>query len=465
MRNYKKKANHAFGTTRIMFNIKNKFMIKNQDSKSNNFADFATIAAPSVLATPYIPCEVFKNLPDILNESVTVFDDRREKDVFLTGALGVLSGCFPNVYGIYDGREVYPNLYTYVSAPAASGKGTLAFSRYLGMEYHEQIKSIHISGEAQPVLFIPGNTSAAAFMGHLQSNKNGIFFETEADTIGNTFKQDWGSFSDLLRKGYHHEAFSSSRKMNNEFTEIEQPKLSLVLSGTPEQIYGLVNSAEDGLFSRITFYAYNGANSGWKDVSPYANRVNYKEYFNGIGKELSHITNALLEYPKIEFQWTKDHWDFFQDVQNEFQLNSVDKYGDGVISLVRRSGIMWYRISMILSVLRQFNEVTDANRTLICNDNDFLNAHELMNTYKEHNLFMYSSLPKQSKAVSVNRDFVFLNELPNEFSRKEAVEIGSTMSIKERTVDYRLRSFVEQGLLYSTKSGFYCKPQNIISKN
>lgn len=429
------------------------------------FAEIAEVAKPSLANTPYISDEVFNDLPDILRKSTNVLTERREKDVFLTGALGVLSGCFPNVYGLYDRREVYPNLYTYVSAPAASGKGTLAFSKYLGMKYHEQIKATHIEGQAQPVLFIPGNTSAAAFMGHLQSNKNGIFFETEADTIGNTFKQDWGGFSDLLRKGYHHETFSSSRKMDNEFIDIESPKLSLVLSGTPEQIYGLIHSAEDGLFSRITFYTYDGGGSAWKDVSPYANGVNYKEYFKGLGDELFVTISALLKYPKIEFQWSKDHWDFFKDTQEEFQLEAIDRLGDGVVSVVRRSGLMWFRIAMIFSALRQYDAISDTNNILTCNDTDFLNAYELMNTYKEHNLFMYSSLPKQSKAISVDKETFFLNSLPASFARQRAVEIGKKLGMSERTVDNRLKRLAIKGSLYSPKAGFYGKPEQADSKN
>jgi len=371
----------------------------------------------------------------------------------------VLSGCFPNVYGLYDGREIYPNLYTYVSAPAASGKGTLAFSKYLGMKYHEQIKAAYIEGQAPPVLFIPGNTSAAAFMGHLQSNENGIFFETEADTIGNTFKQDWGGFSDLLRKGYHHETFSSSRKMDNELIDIESPKLSLVLSGTPEQIYGLIHSAEDGLFSRITFYTYDGGGSVWKDVSPYANEVNYKKYFKGLGEELFVIISALLKYPKIEFQWSKDHWDFFKTTQEEFQLEAIDRLGDGVVSVVRRSGLMWFRIAMIFSILRQYDSISDSYSILTCNDTDFLSAYELMNTYKEHNLFMYSSLPKQSKAVSTDKESFFLNSLPASFARQKAVEIGKKLGMSERTVGNRLKHLTTKGSLYSSKAGFYLRPE------
>lgn len=426
-----------------------------------NIVEFAKIASTSKkVETSCFEKSVYTNLPDILSKAVNVFSDRREKDVFLTGALGVLSGCFPNLRGLYDGREVYPNLFTYVSAPAASGKGVLAFSRYLGLKYHESLLDKKRENEAHQLLFIPGNTSAAAFMGHLQSSKNGVFFETEADTVGNTFKQDWGGFSDLLRKGYHHEPFSSSRKMNNEFIEIPSPKLSLVLSGTPEQIYGLVNSVEDGLFSRMTFYSYQNVNRGWKDVSPKATVINYKEHVSSIGDEIYEIINSLINIPKIEFNWSQYQWEYFGEIQQKFQTESVNEFGDEVISLVRRSGIMWYRISMILSILRNFKSIPE-NGILNCEDLDFFNAFELMNTYKEHNLRMFSSLPKQSKANLAPRENSFYNSLPSNFDRQCAVTIGEAIGLKERTVDYRLKKLLDNKNLVSDKYGCYSKKQEV----
>jgi hypothetical protein len=83
-------------------------------------------------------------------------------------------------------------------------------------------------------VYIPANTSYAKILWHLEQNEGtGIICETEADTLGNVVKQEWGSYSDMLRKSFHHERLSSSRKGNNEFTEVNAPSLSIALSGTP----------------------------------------------------------------------------------------------------------------------------------------------------------------------------------------------------------------------------------------
>jgi hypothetical protein len=46
-------------------------------------------------------------MPEILQHGAMAFTDERERDVFLTGALAILSGCLPGVKGVYAGNEVF----------------------------------------------------------------------------------------------------------------------------------------------------------------------------------------------------------------------------------------------------------------------------------------------------------------------------------------------------------------------
>lgn len=94
-------------------------------------------------ATPTISASVYESLPPILMEGCSVFQTDREKDVFLTGAITVLSGCMPTVTGLYNGSIVYSNLFGFVVAPAASGKGVMSWAKTLGMAYHKYLREIH----------------------------------------------------------------------------------------------------------------------------------------------------------------------------------------------------------------------------------------------------------------------------------------------------------------------------------
>ncbi|WP_292012942.1 DUF3987 domain-containing protein [Chryseobacterium sp.] len=81
---------------------------------------------------------IYDNLPEELKKLTENFTGR-EKDIVLLSSLGVLSTCFPNIKGLYDGDTVYPNLYTLIIAPPASGKGVMNYSRILIEKIHNTI--------------------------------------------------------------------------------------------------------------------------------------------------------------------------------------------------------------------------------------------------------------------------------------------------------------------------------------
>jgi hypothetical protein len=91
-------------------------------------------------STPTIPQSVYDTLPEVLKVGSNAFETPRERDTFLTGALAILSGCLPKVIGVYGQRTVYPHLFVFILAPAASGKGALQSSKALADKYHERTK-------------------------------------------------------------------------------------------------------------------------------------------------------------------------------------------------------------------------------------------------------------------------------------------------------------------------------------
>ncbi|MBU2555771.1 MAG: DUF3987 domain-containing protein, partial [Bacteroidetes bacterium] len=180
--------------------------------------------------SPSISQEDYELMPDIFKRGVSCFVDSREKDVFFTGALSILSACLPHIKGKYNRQPVYPNLFSFIIAPPASGKGTLKYSHLLGSiiqsklievsqkeerKYQKELqlykqrkkKKNNNPNEEPPirppfkVFYIPANSSYAKVINHLNENGGtGVICETEADTMGYILKQDWGSYSDMLRK-------------------------------------------------------------------------------------------------------------------------------------------------------------------------------------------------------------------------------------------------------------------------
>ncbi len=437
--------------------------------------------------SPMLPDDLFSNLPGILRSGADAFTDKRERDVFLTGALAILSGCMPNVSGIYAQQKVYPNLFAFIIAPAASGKGALKFSKMLADKHHDlliraskdaqqqydnelnqyktrqRIKKKNDPDEPPPeqppfkVVFIPANSSYAKILTHLQQNEGeGIICETEADTMGNVLKQEWGGYSDMLRKAFHHERISSSKKTNNEYIEVNEPRLSVALSGTPNQVTGLIASSEDGLFSRFVFYAFK-VDQQWRDVSPYANNINLTDHFTRLSHDTWEMINFLQHYPTA-IDLTRDQWGMLNAICGKWLYEVVTFAGDDAGSIVKRLGLILHRISMILTALRKV-ENGDTSANIQCSDIDFETAVQLADLYLKHSLLMFHNLPKQNDATlfkNGGNKRRFFDALPDTFKRAEAIELGIKFNLSTRSVDGLLKE-LNGHLLNQPQFGSYSK--------
>jgi hypothetical protein len=429
--------------------------------------------------TPYLPDEVFQKLPQFLRDCCNQFEDPRERDSFLTAAITVLSGCVRSICGTYDKRTVFPNLFCFIIASAANGKGSLALAKSLGMKIHnrllgesdvkkenyaaelkrfrEIIRQNPDSNETAPfkpefkALFFPANTSSAALIDLLhKAGGSGIIFETEADTMANSLKQDWGGYSDFLRKSFQNEPVSYTRKTNSVYVEIPNPKISVVLSGTRTQVKGLIPSVEDGLFSRFIFYTFR-ATSQWRDVFP-VDETNLTEYFSAQGDFVEKLADFLEQHPS-KFILKRNQKDALNR-KFEFLLKRTCIFiSEETASVVKRLGLITFRISMILTAIRKF-ETGSVDPEITCSDDDFTVAMSLTEVYLEHALQIFSELPKTQEIGLRKNVSIFYDALPEDrwFQRDEAVKIGMPLGFQPRTVDKYLKEM--DGFFLERKSGF-----------
>ena len=448
----------------------------------NNFDDYEDC----LKGTPIIPQSVYDNLPPILFESCQVFTQERERDVYLTGALAILSGCLPNVSGLYSGSIIYPSLFSFILAPAASGKGALKFAKALADKYHDKTlvlsledkkiydeklaayKMLKGKGKLEPgqempmppkfkVVYIPANTSNAKIMQHLDWNDGrGIICETEADTLGQTFKNEWGSYSDMLRKSFHHEKISKSIKTDGEYIEVNNPQLSVALSGTPKQVFNIIASAEDGLFSRFIFYVFK-TDAVWLDPSPKGNPVNLTDYFTTQSKLVLKLVE-FYERDELILHLTDEQWVKLNTNFSSF-LEQVNTFvSEDALSVVKRLGLILYRFCMIFTAIRKFS-TSNYHKEVYCLDIDFETALTLTKTYIQHSVIMFTNLPKQGEQAQFKSGQTkkhFLDSLPNTFQRKEAIELAKKFNMKERSADSFLKSCLGKYLQQSAY-GIYLK--------
>ena len=423
------------------------------------------------METDFLPEIVYQKLPKVLSELTEPFTGR-EKDVVLLSSLGVLSAALPKVYGVYDGNKYSSNLYLLIVAPAASGKGVMNKSKVLIEKIHQNILELSLENIAEcesekkttknqtikcpelEVKLIPGNVSSSKIYKHLKNAPYGILiFETEADTISVMLKQDWGNFSDIMRKAFHHETISISRETDDKFIEVRYPQLSLVISGTPNQVKPLINSKENGLFSRFIFYAFDDI-MGWKDVSPRGIKIDYNALFSIVSDEISNLYQKLQNSgSEVEIRLSDSQWEQFNKDMGYVTELFINQNRSDVLSIIKRQGLILFRICMILTIIRN-KDLETFPENIVCDDADYVIAFELMRTILDHSMHV-SNLLHNGKIELTVRETQFLARMNKKFTRAEAVVYAEQESVSTRTLDYMLKKLTECNFLSKTSNGIY----------
>jgi hypothetical protein len=446
-----------------------------QKSKSPNppSGDIGEIEDLEEKPLPTIPETVYKNLPDFLQWATAKATTAEDKDLLILGSLVALSPCLPNIYGIYAERTVYPNLFLFVTAQASAGKGRLTLCRKLvepihralreqnkaeREEYQRQLTEYSMTKDKTDMerpqepplkmLIIPANNSATGLFQILNDNKGiGLIFETEGDTLAQTFKSEHGNYSDGFRKAFHHEIISYNRRKDREYVELETPRLSALLSGTPKQVSTLIPNAENGLFSRFIFY-YMNILPVWKDVFAGDDSQTLDDYFRHLGNLFFDFYKTMQQQPEpLRFCLTAKQQHTFNTYFSQAQNQYLYLCGVDYLATVRRLGLITFRIAMILTALR-IMETGEVHNPKICSDTDFHTALELVKILIQHAASVYNALPAETATPKQpNQKQQFLETLPPEFSRRDYLTTAQSLNIPEKTAEKHIAKFVQNGLL------------------
>ena len=422
---------------------------------------------------PTLPDAVFDTIPEFLKHITQVATTKEERDILLLGSLVTLSVAFPKLIGKYGDNPVNTNLFIFISAKASAGKGILIHCRKLVEPIHlalrNQAKIMKQQFEVdmqdynankgkdantekpqkppQKMLFIPANNSATGFLEILgDSDKRGLIFETEGDTLAKAFKSDYGDFSDGFRNAFQHEPISYYRRTDKEYVEIDRPCLSALLSGTPKQITTLIPNAENGLFSRFMFYVMN-MKLIWKDVFASKTENGLDVHFERLGNEFYSLYQTLQANPDVHFSLTPSQQLQFNQFFEKMQTLYVNIQEEEIISSVRRLGLIAYRIMMIFSALR-IMEDGSIEQNLICNDTDFQNTLDMITILVKHSSYVYSQIAQETyKPKPKHKKEQFLENLPYHFNRQTYVAVAQSLGITDKSAQRYIKEFKDADII------------------
>ena len=425
--------------------------------------------------------QMAQDLPPMLQKIVALSSSDDDADLLLLGSIATLSACMPHIYGVYGCEKVAANLYLFVSAPASSGKGRLSLCRRLVEPIHREMKQEseqeekeyrrkmkkymaaqnkeNIEPPEEPprrMLIIPANASATSVFQILsENNENGLIFETEGDTLAQTFKSEHGNYSDGFRKAFHHEPISYVRRKNREHVEVKRPCLSAVMSGTPRQIKTLMNDAENGLFSRFMYYTMK-LKLVWLNVFAEHKDGTLDMQFDAFGRKYLKLYHFLAQSQEMKFEMTEAQKRSF-----DLEFSSMQEYynellGTKFVASVRRLGLIVFRMAMILTVVRMTEGPAYASK-IICADDDFETAKTIGMRLVKHAAIVFCELSEQPVKLKCKIGREILAAMGSEFTKEEFQKKADERGIVDATSKRYLTQLVDSGDVERVKLGVYRK--------
>ena len=431
---------------------------------------------------PLFPEEIYSRLPPFLDSVMKSAISPSDRDMLLIGTITVLSSTLDKVSGVYDERIVYPNLYLFVSADAGMGKGALTLCRELVAPINAELRAAAKLQSAEVdsgkekdtpmlALIIPANSSASAFIKTLADNNGtGLMFETEGYTLSQTLKSDYGNYSDTLRKAFHHEPVSLCRRKDREFLEVNCPKLSVVLAGTPGQVRNLIQDSENGLFSRFMFFNIKFERNIRNVFVVTDSKHSKTEVFRLLGEQYKELLGKTQrEASTYEVSIPPFLHAHFMDHYNQLNNECCEAIGNRMQGVVRRNGLMAFRIMMVLTIVRHLTDdcyhpmPEGQTLRLECSDEDYRTSLTIAGTMLCHSAYMFRQLEKPSSpALASNRNDrreILYKMLPDSFTKQEYLSVVRRLEYSESTCNKWIDRYIEENRLRHCGHSKYEKVQ------
>ena len=231
---------------------------------------------------------------------------------------------------------------------------------------------------------------------------------------------------------------------------MKKPRLSTVLSGTPQQVVNLMSNVENGLFSRFLFY-YLDKKTEWIDVFDEGSGEPLNEYFDALGKQFLAFYHTLQNTPAIKFTLSPDQQQAFNNHFRLLQDEYEGLFGEDTIASVRRLATSTFRMAMILTALRIMDDGNTASPR-VCSDADYEVAMSISEVLQQHMLRVIKELPSSTSKVATGQAKeplllkAFWDALPEEFEAKVFKATAQKVGLSIPTAERYIRQWVDTRL-------------------
>lgn len=393
------------------------------------------------------------NLPPFMQSLLSLAHTDAEKDMLLLSSLVACGAVMPNLYCKYGiaAKKYYPNLQLFIVGSAACGKGIANLAL-------ELVKPIH---EKTPLIIAGDATYPAFYQTLARQHGRGYIHESEGSVITDIWRSSTANYNTALRKAAEHETISRARC--REHSTIENPQLSMVLTGTFSQYRALVPSIENGYFSRLmTLIIDDHQAFDSRYVQP---SENSGDQLKKLSEQLYHLYEHLLFMKPREFRLTDEQRSRLGRHLETAYPTLIRLLGTDFHSTVLRMAVQIERIAMILTALRENNpgfNPGSINKIIICRDEDYQTAEMIGNKMILHMAQAYQMIKgtqkiEQPDIKPLDQKQILLSLLPEEFETKILLSEAQAQGISRRTVFQWSEEWQQTGCIQKIRHGVYRK--------
>ncbi len=404
-------------------------------------------------------------LPESVQQMISLASTPEEQDIILMATLAAASACVPNLYFTYGptGKKYYANLQCFILAAAASGKGIA----------NQALEMVRVIDEQYPML-IAGDSTLPAFYKALEEQGGcGYMHESEGSVITDIWKNSAANYNTALRKAAEHEPISRNRVKGA--SEIKNPRLSMLLTGTFGQYKALVPSVENGYFSRLLTVVIRGTNPF--DKRYVSSKGGQSVIPKQVGLRLLRTYEQLMNAGEREWSLTDAQKERLGEHLETEYGTLIGLLGDNFHSAVIRMAVQIERIAMVLTAMRgdipEYNSgIMDGggsrlpdgttNERIHCKEEDYETAEMIGNKMLLHMASAYRMIDGDAQDVvpeikPLDQRKVLFDALPEEYASKKLEAEARLQGISRATSMRWNEEWQNKGMIQKIRYGVYRK--------
>ncbi len=393
------------------------------------------------------------SLPEPLRQMLSMATTPEEQDILLMATLTAASACVPNLFFRYGptGKMYFANLQCFILAASAGGKGIA----------NQALEMVRVIDEQYPLLISGDSTLAAWFKALKEQNGCGYMHESEGSVITDIWRTSAANYNTALRKAAEHEPVSRNRCYGG--SQIDCPRLSLLLTGTYNQYRHLVPSVENGYFSRLLALCI-------RETRPFNKRyVSAKAVQSAVpmmvGRQLLRVYEQLAQTGDVEWSLTDEQKERLGEHLETEYATLINLLGENFHSAVVRMAVQVERIAMILSALRLASSqwpMANGQQPITCSDTDYATAELIGNKLLLHMAAAFRMIEGDKQEFipeikPLDQRKVLFDQLPDEYAHKLLISEAQTQGVSPRTAFRWNEKWLADGIIVRSKYGNFHK--------